>query len=207
MMPAAREPAAPADSRPSPSSRTAGASCSSRRRSPCSRRATRRACAPRSREADAALAAGRFVAGFLAYEAAARLRPRDPAARSRRARRSSGSASSRRRARSSRRGPTRAPPAPAARWEPALDAAGHAARPRAASTSASPRGDTYQVNFTFPLARAARRGAARALRAARWRRSGPATPRFVDLGRFAVASRLAGALLPRARAARSPRGR
>jgi para-aminobenzoate synthetase/4-amino-4-deoxychorismate lyase len=135
-------------------------------------------------EADAALAAGRFVAGFLAYEAAAAFgfatRAPDPD------------------------GPPLAwlgvfeaprevdpprvepdAPMPPSGWEPALDAAGHAAA-LARIHEHIAGGDTYQVNFTFPL-RAPLAEDPRALFARLLATQRPRHAALVDLGRFAVA--------------------
>lgn len=135
------------------------------------------------RRADEALASGRWVAGFLAYEAASGLglatRPPDPD------------------------GPPVAwlgvfeeatpddrpravvglPPSPV-RWEPALDAAGHA-RALARIQERLAAGDTYQVNFTFPL-RAPLAEDPHALFARLLAVQRPAHAALVDLGRFAV---------------------
>jgi para-aminobenzoate synthetase / 4-amino-4-deoxychorismate lyase len=134
-------------------------------------------------EVDRALASGRFVAGFLAYEAAAAFglatRPQDPD------------------------GPPlvwfgvfEAPceaeppradpgaPAPAARWEPALDEAGHA-RALGRIHESIARGDTYQVNFTFPL-HAPLTEEPLALFARLLVTQRPRHGALVDLGRFAV---------------------
>lgn len=135
-------------------------------------------------EADAVLASGRFVAGFLAYEAAAAFglttRPPDPdgpplvwlgvfkAPRE--------------------AGPPRADPdapAPTARWEPALDEAGHA-KALARIHERIAAGDTYQVNFTFPL-RAPLAEEPLALFGRLLATQRPRHAAFVDLGRFAVA--------------------
>ncbi len=135
-------------------------------------------------EADAALAAGRFVAGFLAYEAAAAFgfatRAPDPD------------------------GPPLAwlgvfeaprevdpprvepdAPMPPSGWEPALDAVGHAAA-LARIHEHIAGGDTYQVNFTFPL-RAPLAEDPRALFARLLAAQRPRHAALVDLGRFAVA--------------------
>jgi len=136
-------------------------------------------------EADAALAAGRWVAGFLAYEAAAAFglatRAPDPdgpplawlgvfeAPREAE--------------------PPRAEvggPLPDARWEPALDAAGHAAALARIHASIA-AGDTYQVNFTFPL-RAPLAEEPLALFARLLAVQRPRHAALVDLGRFAVVS-------------------
>ena len=154
-------------------------------------------------QADAALASGRFVAGFLAYEAAAAFgfatRPPDPdgpplvwlgvfeAPREVEPPRADPGA-----------------PAPAARWEPALDEAGHA-RALARIHERIARGDTYQVNFTFPL-RAPLAEEPLALFARLLATSGPATRALVDLGRFAVAC-ASPELFFRLEEGGSPRGR
>ena len=134
-------------------------------------------------EADAALASGRFLAGFLAYEAAAAFgfatRPPDP----------DGPPlvwlgvfDAPREAEPPRADP--GAPAPAARWEPALDEAGHAAA-LARIHERIARGDTYQVNFTFPL-RAPLAEEPLALFARLLATQRPRHAAFVDLGRFAV---------------------
>ena len=137
-------------------------------------------------EADAALAAGRFVAGFLAYEAAAAFgfatRPPDP----------DGPPlvwlgvfEAPREAEPPRAEP--GGPVPPARWEPALDAAGHAgALARIHERLAA--GDTYQVNFTFPLRAPLRPRTRFALFARLVAAQRPRHAALVDLGRFAVAS-------------------
>ncbi len=135
-------------------------------------------------EADAALRAGRYVAGYVAYEAAAAfgLATRTPEPD----------------------GPPlawlgvfdaprelawpRAPagPPPEAVFQPALDAAGHAARLAQVQRRIA-AGDTYQVNLTFPMCAALVEEPdalfARLLAAQR-----PRHAAFVDLGRFAIAS-------------------
>ena len=136
------------------------------------------------READSALADGRFVAGFVAYEAAAAFGlatlPPDS------------------------EGPplvwlgvfeapcetpwpkALAGPPPEVTWRPALDATSHAAR-LARLHERIAAGDTYQVNFTFPLEAPLEEepGAlfARLLAAQR-----PRHAAYVDLGRFAIVS-------------------
>jgi para-aminobenzoate synthetase/4-amino-4-deoxychorismate lyase len=134
-------------------------------------------------EADTALAAGRFVAGYLAYEAAAAFgfatRSPDP----------DGPPlvwlgvfEAPREAEPPRAEP--GGPVPAARWEPALDAAGHAdALVRIHERLAS--GDTYQVNFTFPL-RAPLAEDPLALFGRLLAAQQPRHAALVDLGRFAV---------------------
>ena len=136
------------------------------------------------READSALADGRFVAGFVAYEAAAAFGlatlPPDP------------------------EGPPlvwlgvfdapretpwpRAPDAapPEVTWRPALDATSHAAR-LARLHERIAAGDTYQVNFTFPLEAPLEEepGALFARLVAAQR---PRHAAYVDLGRFAIVS-------------------
>ena len=136
------------------------------------------------READSALHSGRFVAGFVAYEAAAAFGlatlPPDPD------------------------GPPlawlgvfEAPhevecprplegPPQAGSFEPALDAAGHAAR-LAYVQQRIAAGDTYQVNLTFPLlaALAEEPGALFARLVAAQR---PRHAAYLDLGRFVIAS-------------------
>ena len=137
------------------------------------------------REVDAALAAGRWVAGFLGYEAAAAfglaVRAPDPD------------------------GPPLAwlgvfegpreveppragvgGPAPDARWEPALDAAGHAAA-LARIRDRIVAGDAGLVNFTFPL-RAPLAEEPLALFARLLAVQRPRHAALVDLGRFAVVS-------------------
>ena len=134
-------------------------------------------------EADAALASGRFVAGFLAYEAAAAFgfatRPPDP----------DGPPlvwlgvfEAPREAEPPRADP--GAPAPVARWEPALDEAGHAGALARIHESIA-RGDTYQVNFTFPL-RAPLAEEPLALFARLLATQRPRHGALVDLGRFAV---------------------
>jgi para-aminobenzoate synthetase/4-amino-4-deoxychorismate lyase len=136
-------------------------------------------------QADAALATGRFVAGFLAYEAAAAfgLSTRAPEAG----------------------GPPLAwlgvfeaprevePPRaevggslPDVRWEPALDAAGHA-EALAAIHERIAAGDTYQANFTFPL-RAPLVEEPLALFARLLAVQRPRHAALLDLGRFAAVS-------------------
>jgi para-aminobenzoate synthetase / 4-amino-4-deoxychorismate lyase len=136
------------------------------------------------READSALADGRFVAGFVAYEAAAAFGlatlPPDS------------------------QGPPlvwlgvfdapretpwpRAPdaPPPEVTWRPALDATSHAAR-LARLHERIAAGDTYQVNFTFPLEAPLEEepGALFARLVAAQR---PRHAAYVDLGRFAIVS-------------------
>ena len=136
------------------------------------------------RRADEALAAGRWVAGFLSYEAAAAFglatRPADPDGPPLvwlGVFDSAGEAEP----------PPAAPdlPFPSLRWEPSLDAAAHA-RALSRIHERLAAGDTYQVNFTFalraplveePLALFAR------LRAVQC----PRHAALVDLGRFAIA--------------------
>jgi para-aminobenzoate synthetase/4-amino-4-deoxychorismate lyase len=142
------------------------------------------------RRADAGLAAGHWVAGFLTYEAAEAfgLRTRSP----------------------DRDGPPRLwlgvfaaptpttlspiapenPDAPAPtgldQWRPGLDAAGYTAAVARLHEHIG-AGDTYQVNFTFPLnARLDEDPLDLFSRLAAAQRSPHAA--FVDLGRFAVAS-------------------
>jgi len=133
--------------------------------------------------ADAALASGHFVAGFLAYEAAAAFgfttRPPDP----------DGPPlvwlgvfEAPREAEPPRADP--GAPAPGARWEPALDEAGHA-KALARIHERIARGDTYQVNFTFPL-RAPLAEEPLALFARLLATQRPRHGALVDLGRFAV---------------------
>jgi para-aminobenzoate synthetase / 4-amino-4-deoxychorismate lyase len=138
---------------------------------------------PALEEADAALASGRFVAGFLAYEAAAAFgfttRPPEPggpplvwlgvfeAPRQVEPPRADLGAS-----------------APAVRWEPALDEAGHA-RALGRIHERIARGDTYQVNFTFPL-QAPLAEEPLALFARLLSTQRPRHGALVDLGRFAV---------------------
>jgi para-aminobenzoate synthetase/4-amino-4-deoxychorismate lyase len=136
------------------------------------------------READSALADGRFVAGFVAYEAAAAFGlatlPPDP------------------------EGPPlvwlgvfdapretpwpRAPDAapPEVTWRPALDATSHAAR-LARLHERIAAGDTYQVNFTFPLEAPLEEEPA-ALFARLVAAQRPRHAAYVDLGRFAIVS-------------------
>ncbi len=136
-------------------------------------------------QADAALAAGRFVAGFLAYEAAAAfgLATRAPDAD----------------------GPPLAwlgvfaaprevaPPraelggsVPAVPWEPGLDALGHAAA-LAGIHERIAAGDTYQANFSFPL-RAPLAEEPLALFARLLAAQRPRHAALLDLGRFAAVS-------------------
>jgi para-aminobenzoate synthetase/4-amino-4-deoxychorismate lyase len=134
-------------------------------------------------EADAALSAGRFVAGFVAYEAAAAFGfatlPPDP----------DGPPlvwlgvfDAPREAEPPRAEP--GGPVPPARWEPSLDAAGHeAAVARIHERLAA--GDTYQVNFTFPL-RASMVEDPLALFGRLLATQRPRHAALVDLGRFAV---------------------
>jgi para-aminobenzoate synthetase/4-amino-4-deoxychorismate lyase len=135
------------------------------------------------READSALAAGRFVAGFVAYEAAAAFglatRPPDPdgpplvwlgvfeAARE-------------------AEGPRPSAGPAGASFEPALDAQSYAAR-LARVKERIAAGDTYQVNLTFPL-RAALAEDPAALFARLCAAQRPSHAAFVDVGRFAIAS-------------------
>jgi para-aminobenzoate synthetase/4-amino-4-deoxychorismate lyase len=133
--------------------------------------------------ADAALAAGRWVAGFLSYEAAAAFglatRPPDPdgpplawlgvfesAPEGDPPRAELGS------------------PAPAVRWEPALDAAAHA-RALARIHEHLAAGDTYQVNHVPPRAPLAEEPLALFARLLAVQR--PRYAALVDLGRFAIA--------------------
>ncbi|HEX9190115.1 MAG TPA: chorismate-binding protein, partial [Vicinamibacteria bacterium] len=136
------------------------------------------------RRADEALAADRFVAGYLGYEAAAAFalptRAPDPdgpplvwlgvfdsVAGAEPPRVEPGAA------------------VPTARWEPSLDAAGHAAA-LARIHAHLAQGDTYQVNFTFAL-RAALAEGPHALFARLLAVQRPRHAALVDLGRFAVA--------------------
>jgi para-aminobenzoate synthetase/4-amino-4-deoxychorismate lyase len=133
--------------------------------------------------ADAALAAGRFVAGFLAYEAAAAFglatRPPDPDGPPLAW---LGVFEAPREAEPPRAEP--GVPVPPARWDPALDAAGHeGALARIHEHIA--RGDTYQVNFTFPL-RAPLAEEPLALFGRLLATQRPRHAALVDLGRFAV---------------------
>ena len=148
---------------------------------------------PALEQADAALAAGRFVAGFLAYEAAAAFgfatRPPDPdgpplvwlgvfeAAREVEPPRADPEA-----------------PAPSAR----SGARARRGRPRAGPPPyprSIARGDTYQVNFTFPSARrwprSRRRSSPALLATQRSRHGGARGPRPLRGG-----VRVPGALLP-----------
>jgi para-aminobenzoate synthetase / 4-amino-4-deoxychorismate lyase len=153
--------------------------------------APRRVLAPRDpagvraalEEVDAELAAGAYVAGFLAYEAAAAfslpVQPPDPDGLPLAW---LGVFDEVREAAWPRAVPG-APP-PVARWEPALDAAGHA-RALGLIHERLAAGDTYQANLTFPLrAPLAEDPAdlfARLLAVQR-----PRHGALVDLGRFAV---------------------
>jgi para-aminobenzoate synthetase/4-amino-4-deoxychorismate lyase len=136
------------------------------------------------READGALAAGRFVAGFLAYEAAAAFglatRAPDPdgpplawlgvfdAPREVERPRAAGGLPG------------------GLGFEPALDAEGYAARLASVERRIA-AGDTYQVNLTFPM-RAALAEEPRALFARLLSAQRPRHAAFVDLGRFALVS-------------------
>jgi para-aminobenzoate synthetase/4-amino-4-deoxychorismate lyase len=136
--------------------------------------------------ADEAIARGRFVAGYLAYEAAAAFglptRQPDP----------DGppllwlgvfDAPARACLRAPRPGPA---PGPAAAWAPALDAGRYeTALLRLQARIAA--GDTYRVNFTFPLS-AELREEPPALFARLFAAQRPRHAAFVDLGRFAIAS-------------------
>ncbi len=162
-------------------------------------------------EADSALASGRFVAGYLAYEAAAAFgfatRTPDPdgpplawigvfeAPREIECPR-----------------PLVGPPAGGA-FQPALDAAGHAAR-LAYVQERIAAGDTYQVNLTFPM-RASLVEEPAALFARLVAAQRPRHAAFVDLGRFAIASAspelffrrdAKGALVARPMKGTAPRG-
>jgi para-aminobenzoate synthetase/4-amino-4-deoxychorismate lyase len=162
--------------------------------------------------ADEELAAGRFVAGFLAFEAAAAFglatRPPDPdgppvawfgvfqdAAEAPPPRAAVGE------------------PLPPVRWESALDARGHAdALARIQERIAA--GDTYQVNFTFPL-EAPLAEDPHALFARLVCVQRPRHAALVDLGRFVIACaspelffRLEdGVLVARPMKGTAPRGR
>jgi para-aminobenzoate synthetase/4-amino-4-deoxychorismate lyase len=136
------------------------------------------------RRADEALAASRFVAGYLGYEAAAAFSlptrapdPEGPPLAWLGVCESAAAAE-----------PPRVEPgevAPAARWEPSLDAAGHAAA-LARIHAHLAQGDTYQVNFTFALG-AALAEEPHALFARLVAVQRPRHAALVDLGRFAVA--------------------
>lgn len=136
------------------------------------------------READGALAAGRYVAGFLAYEAAAAFglptRPPDadgpPLAWL-------GVFDAPREVECPR--PPDGPP-PGAGFEPALDASGHAARVARVQRSIA-AGESYQVNLTFPL-RAALVEEPLAVFARLFAAQRPRHAAYLDLGRFAIAS-------------------
>ena len=162
------------------------------------------------READQALADGCHVAGFLAYEAAAAFglptlppeadgpplawlgvfdAPREISCP-----------------------PAASGPPPDVSWRPALDAAEHAAR-LARIHARIAAGDSYQVNFTFPLAAAlAEEPAALFARLVAAQR--PRHAAYLDLGRFAIVSaspelffeREAGVLRARPMKGTSPRG-
>jgi para-aminobenzoate synthetase / 4-amino-4-deoxychorismate lyase len=162
------------------------------------------------READAALADGRYVAGYLAYEAATAFGlPTLPA---------------------EAEGPplawlgvfeapreiacpaAEAGPPPGASWRPTLDAAEHAAR-LARIHARIAAGDSYQVNFTFPLAaELAEEPAALFARLVAAQR--PRHAAYLDLGRFAIVSaspelffeREAGVLRARPMKGTAPRG-
>ena len=136
-------------------------------------------------QADAALASGRFVAGFLAYEAAAAFglatRAPDP----------DGPPivwlgvfEAPREVEQPRADP--GGPLPDARWQPALDASGHATS-LARIQERIAAGDTYQVNFTFPL-RAPLSEEPLSLFARLLAMQRPRHGALVDLGRFAFVS-------------------
>ena len=136
------------------------------------------------READSALAAGRFVAGYVAYEASAAfgLATRSPASD----------------------GPplvwlgvfeapreiepprAEAGPPPGVSFEPALAEAEYAARLAYVQRRIA-AGDTYQVNLTFPL-RASLAEEPGALFARLVAAQRPRHAAFLDLGRFVIAS-------------------
>ena len=153
-MPAAREPTDPADRalRPRPGRRPFPALRGAARDD----RGARRGGRPRgARGGGRGALLGALRGGLPGLRGGGGLRPRDAAARpdgppARLARRFRGAPRG--------RGPAGrvGAPAPAARWEPALDEAGHA-RALGRIHEHIARGDTYQVNFTFPSARAARR--------------------------------------------------
>ena len=162
------------------------------------------------READAALADGRFVAGYLAYEAAAAFglatRPPDP----------DGPPLAWLGVFAEPRAipfpPAAAGPPPEVSWRPALDATAHASR-LARIHEHIAAGDSYQVNFTFPLDAPLQEEPqamfARLLAAQR-----PRHAAYLDLGRFAVVSaspelffeRSAGLLRARPMKGTAPRG-
>jgi para-aminobenzoate synthetase/4-amino-4-deoxychorismate lyase len=136
------------------------------------------------READSALAASRFVAGYLAYEAAAafglatrRPDPDGPPLLW------LGVFEARREVEGPR---AEAGPPPAVSFEPVLDAAGYAAR-IASVQERIVAGDTYQVNLTFPL-RAPLAEEPGALFARLVAAQRPRHAAFLDLGRFVIAS-------------------
>jgi para-aminobenzoate synthetase/4-amino-4-deoxychorismate lyase len=136
------------------------------------------------READSALAAGRFVAGYLAYEAAAAFglatRPPDPdgpplawlgvfaAPRPVEAPLASGG------------------PPPDVSYAPALDERGYGGRLARVQHHIA-AGDSYQVNLTFPL-RAPLAEEPGALFARLVAAQRPRHAAYLDLGRFAIAS-------------------
>jgi len=136
------------------------------------------------READSALAAGSFVAGFVAYEAAAAFGlatlPPDPDGPPLAW---LGVFQTPREVECPR--PLEGPP-PGGSFEPALDAAGHAAR-LAYVQQRIAAGDTYQVNLTFPL-RATLAEEPGALFARLVAAQRPRYAAYLDLGRFAIAS-------------------
>jgi para-aminobenzoate synthetase/4-amino-4-deoxychorismate lyase len=135
-------------------------------------------------EADRAIAAGAWIAGYLSYEAGGAFslptRPADPdgpplvwlgvfdgPAE--------------------REWPRAAPgPAPATRWQPALDASAHA-RAVARIQARIAAGDTYQANFTFPVTGALEEEPL-ALFARLVATQRPRHAAYLDLGRFAIAS-------------------
>ncbi len=135
-------------------------------------------------EADAALAAGRHVAGFLAYEAAAAFglatRTPDPDGPPLAW---LGVFDAPREAEWPR--PPEEPPAEAG-FAPALDAAGHAERLALVKRRIA-AGDTYQVNLTFPM-RAPLAEDPAALFARLLAVQRPLHAAWVDIGRFAIAS-------------------
>ena len=192
-MPSTREPPAPADRpfRPGPGRqplpRFRGAASGARG-------------ARRERRAGGAGAGGRGARlgplrrGLPGVRGGRGLRPRHAAARPRRAAPSSGSGCSTRPGRSSRRWPARrAPPARAGtrRSTPAATRRARRPHPRAHRARATPTRSTSRS----PCARRSPRSPSRSSPGC-WRPSGPRHAAYLDLGRFAVASRLAGALLP-----------
>jgi para-aminobenzoate synthetase/4-amino-4-deoxychorismate lyase len=139
---------------------------------------------------DAALAAGHWVAGFLAYEAAGAfgLRTRSPDPDGPPLLWLGVFAAPKPTTLSAMAPEGRDAPAPPGldEWLPSLDAAGHAATVARLHEHIG-AGDTYQVNFTFPLT-AGLDGDPLALFSRLVAAQRPPHAAYVDLGRFAVAS-------------------